>query len=289
MLLFLLMFCFCPFSEIVLAFTTTTTITNPRNSKPTFLQPLPPSFVSLSQTNNAGVLDEPVIYRTASETEVASMIQIKTALTSSSITYPLTDMTILRFLRGQKQDVQNAIKELITHVTWRQEMNVDELRLDTSSFTQEHNSRKCINEGFDRQGRPLVSMIARRHDKNQRELSAVCKLIIHTLETATHRSRGRLNDEKIVILFDMSEFSTAALDYEAVKLLISILLKNYPDILAASFIMNAPLLFTACWAIIRPWLDPITAKKCVFVKPHQLSEHVDLSELPSDIAGIPVS
>ena len=238
------------------------------------------------------LLDEqqpPMMYRSASDIELSSILMIKEALLSSAILYPLTDVTILRFFRGQKQDVSNTINELITHVTWRQEMKVDALRLDTSSFEKEYNSRKCINEGFDRQGRPLVSMIARRHDKNQRELDEVCKLIIHTLETATHRSRERLNDEKIVILFDMSEFSTKTLDYDAVKMLINILLKNYPDILAASFIMNAPLLFTACWAIIRPWLDPITAKKCVFVKPKQLSEHVDLSELPSDIAGLPIS
>ena len=245
-----------------------------------------------SSRRSGQILDEPsssIISRPVSDSELSALIQIKEALVSSSITYPLTDITMLRFLRGQKQDVSNAIHELITHVTWRNDMKVDELRLDTSSFAQEYHSRKCINEGFDRQGRPLVSMIARRHDKNQRQLDEVCKLIIHTLDTAIYRSRERLNDEKIVILFDMSEFSTSALDYEAVKLLINILLKNYPDILAASYIMNAPMLFTACWAIIRPWLDPITANKCVFVKPKQLAEHVDLSQLPSDIAGIPAS
>lgn len=225
-------------------------------------------------------------FRTPTDAEVTGIDVIKKLLIESEIDYPLTDITLLRFLRSRKQDVDEAVKELITHVSWRKEHQVDTIRTDTTSYTSEYNKRKCINEGYDRMGRPLVSMIARRHDKNNRDISEVCNLIIHTLETATHRSRSRQNDEKIVILFDMSGFSTSVMDYEAVKVLINILLKNYPDILAASFIVNSPLLFSACWAIIRPWLDPVTAAKCVFLKPHQLVDYVDVAELPADIAGV---
>jgi hypothetical protein len=223
--------------------------------------------------------------RTPSDSDGAAIDMVKKFLTESGVEYPLTDVTVSRFLRSKKQNVQEAANELTSHVTWRQEQNVDVIRTDPTSFASEYLKRKCINEGYDRKGRPIVSMIARRHDKNDRDISEVCNLIIHTLETATHRSRSRLNDEKIVILFDMSGFSTSVMDYEAVKVLINILLKNYPDILAASFIVNSPLLFKACWGIISPWLDPITAAKCVFLKPHQLLDHIDEAELPADIAG----
>jgi CRAL/TRIO domain len=32
---------------------------------------------------------------------------------------------------------------------------------------------------------------------------------------------------------------------------------NYPETLLTAYVVNAPFLFWACWAIIRPWLDPV--------------------------------
>ena len=222
-------------------------------------------------------------FKAPTDAETASVAAIKAQVVANDPSVLVTDMTVLRFLRARKHDAAEAAAELTQHVAWRRETGADTLRVDTSSFAVEHGKRKCINEGHDRLGRPLVTMVARRHDKNDRDLQEVCKLIIHTLETAVARSRAQLNDEKIVIIFDMSGFTTAVMDYDAVKVLVSVLLKNYPDVLAASFIVNAPLLFSACWAIIKPWLDPVTAAKCVFVKPAQLAEYVDLAELPDDI------
>ena len=56
------------------------------------------------------------------------------------------------------------------------------------------------------------------------------------------------------------------MDYDAVKLIVNILQYNYPETLSVGLILNAPMLFSACWAVIKPWLDPVTAAKCVFVK-----------------------
>ncbi len=30
-------------------------------------------------------------------------------------------------------------------------------------------------------------------------------------------------------------------------------------------IVNAPIIFSACWAIVKPWLDPVTVNKVSFV------------------------
>ena len=89
------------------------------------------------------------------------------------------------------------------------------------------------------------------------------------------------------------------MDYEVVKLLIDILQFNYPETLLTAYVMNAPFLFWACWvqddliliilllniiyhsfflffyfifsqAIIKLWLDPVTAKKVSFIKGHEL-------------------
>jgi hypothetical protein len=67
------------------------------------------------------------------------------------------------------------------------------------------------------------------------------------------------------------------MDYEIVRLLIDILQYNYPETMNSALIVNSPFLFHACWAVIRPWLDPITASKVVFINQKQLAEHVVLS------------
>lgn len=35
----------------------------------------------------------------------------------------------------------------------------------------------------------------------------------------------------------------------------------YPETLGEMFIINAPWVFTPLWAMIRPWLDPVTRAK----------------------------
>ena len=74
------------------------------------------------------------------------------------------------------------------------------------------------------------------------------------------------------------------MDYEAVKLLIEILQYNYPDTLDTALIINAPMLFSACWMVIKPWLDPVTAAKCKFIKKSELKDYINiLSEVPEQL------
>lgn len=67
-------------------------------------------------------------------------------------------------------------------------------------------------------------------------------------------------------VFSSPIYISACMDYDAVKLIVNILQYNYPETLSVALILNAPMLFSACWAVIKPWLDPVTAAKCVFVK-----------------------
>jgi hypothetical protein len=66
------------------------------------------------------------------------------------------------------------------------------------------------------------------------------------------------------------------MDYEMIKLLITTNRFNYPETLSSGYIINAPFLFAACWAIIKPWLDPVTAAKISFITSEQLAELVSL-------------
>jgi hypothetical protein len=80
-------------------------------------------------------------------------------------------------------------------------------------------------------------------------------------------------EERFTVVMDLKSFTLANMDYEAVKILISTLQINYSETLEKLLIVDAPFLFSACWALIRPWLDPVTAAKVQFLRRDQLSEY----------------
>ncbi len=47
------------------------------------------------------------------------------------------------------------------------------------------------------------------------------------------------------------------------------------QVLGQAIVVNAPFLFSASWAVIRPWLDPVTANKVRFIKLAELPSIVD--------------
>lgn len=73
------------------------------------------------------------------------------------------------------------------------------------------------------------------------------------------------------------------MDYEVVKLLISILDYNYPETLFLGILCNSPVIFSGCWLIIRPWLDPVTAAKVVFKSKAELTQCMDESVIPEAV------
>jgi hypothetical protein len=64
--------------------------------------------------------------------------------------------------------------------------------------------------------------------------------------------------------------------------------KYYPELLANHFIINAPFIFTGVWAMIKPWLDPITAAKINVMGKHYLPtllEKIDAAQIPIEFGG----
>ena len=42
--------------------------------------------------------------------------------------------------------------------------------------------------------------------------------------------------------------------------------------------VDAPFVFNACWTVIKPWLDPVTASKVTFLKSKDLAKHITIAE-----------
>lgn len=76
------------------------------------------------------------------------------------------------------------------------------------------------------------------------------------------------------------------MDYPLLKFLISMLQDCYPEFLGQCLVVNAPWIFNTCWALIKVWLDPETAKKVVFVKRNQLPQYM-ADDVSSKVISIP--
>lgn len=191
-----------------------------------------------------------------------------------------TDTTILRFYRGRKLDEEKAFKGLIHYLQWRKDNDVDNIQGRIAEFQREYDANKIVPSGIDKEGHPSLYVYAGRHNKNDRDMEQLRLLIIYALETVLKQTNPET--ERLVICFDLKDFSMKCMDYDAVKMLMNILSYNYPDTLHIAFVINAPFIFSACWAMICPWLDPVTAAKVKFIKTKELSGYFDPENIPAD-------
>lgn len=210
--------------------------------------------------------------------ELEHVAQLRTRLATEYATdiEGFTDTKILRFYRGRKQDLEKSYKALVKHIEWNKEFDVSNVNSD--QYGNENDKGKVIVDGYDSNGRPCVAIFAKHHLKNPDNLERLRYLIIRTLEDALKKAKPE--EERIVICFDLTGFTFANMDYDALKILINILAFNYPETLSVAYVINPPFIFSACWAVIRPWLDPVTAAKAVFIKKDQLPTHFKNGTIP---------
>ena len=192
--------------------------------------------------------------------------------------YRFSDAAVVRFLRGRKHDESKAFRALLRHLKWRAANNVAAITADMVKV--EANQRKIVVHGKDREERPAIYIFAYRHKTSDRDINIMQQFIIYTLEQTMRLTKP--TEEKLVIVFDLSDFTLACMDYEVVKMLVNILQFNYPEVLHTALVVNAPMIFSACWMVIRPWLDPVTAGKVQFVRKDEVSKYIDKKQMPPD-------
>ena len=78
------------------------------------------------------------------------------------------------------------------------------------------------------------------------------------------RTPQPLSRAQAVVIVDLQGLSlshTSPTALRIFRLLISKFQESYPEFMVATYLINAPTIFTGLWALVRPWLDPkVTAK-----------------------------
>ncbi|KAJ3027852.1 hypothetical protein HDV00_010799 [Rhizophlyctis rosea] len=199
--------------------------------------------------------------------------------------YDHPDSLMLRFLRARKWDVKAAVAMAMGCIKWRREFDVARLLREGEVLLDraELESAKSYYSGRDSENRPCCVVHVKYHDKNTVDEEKTKFLTVYMMET------GRLMldppQEMATILFDMTDFGLANMDYTFVKFFVSTLQNFYPESLGLCLIINAPWLFNGCWRIIKPWLDPVVASKIQFVKTSEIPTYVSLTSLPKRLGG----
>lgn len=94
------------------------------------------------------------------EGEADAIAEMKAMLKDAGAQHNKSDMTLLRFIRGRKGEVDRAFRLFQRHLAWRSEKGVDSLT--PASCGPEWDKKKCIISGVDPHGRPTVFAIAGR-------------------------------------------------------------------------------------------------------------------------------
>jgi hypothetical protein len=94
------------------------------------------------------------------EGEADAIAEMKAMLKDAGEEHNMSDMTLLRFIRGRKGEVDRAFRLFSRHLQWRKEKGVDALSVD--DCRTEWDKKKCFVSGCDKHGRPAVFALAGR-------------------------------------------------------------------------------------------------------------------------------
>ncbi|KAH7095024.1 hypothetical protein FB567DRAFT_511572 [Paraphoma chrysanthemicola] len=215
------------------------------------------------------------------------------------------DALLLRFLRARKWDVDKALVMMISTMKWRlDEMHVDDdivrngelkaledtkstdpkVKKNAEDFLSQLRMGKSFLHGLDKEGRPLCFVRARLHRAGEQTEESLERFTVYTIESARMLLRPPIDTATVV--FDMTDFSMANMDYTPVKFMIKCFEANYPESLGTVLVYKAPWVFNAIWSIIRGWLDPVVAGKVHFAKNiDELANYIPRTQIPTELGG----
>lgn len=215
------------------------------------------------------------------------------------------DALLLRFLRARKWDVKAAFIMAVAALHWRlAEYKVDSdimkngemaalqmsrssdptVKKDGEDFLKQLEMAKNMLLGVDKEGRPVSIVRVKLHKAADQSAAVLERFTVYAIETSRIGLRAPVDTATIV--FDMTDFGLANMDYAPVKFMIKCFEANYPESLGAIFIHKAPWIFSSIWNVIKGWLDPVVASKVNFTKDTaELSQFISMDNLHHSLGG----
>jgi len=145
-------------------------------------------------------------------------------------------------------------------------------------LTTESASGKVYVRGYDNQGRAFLYMRPGR--ENTQDAMGQMKHLVFNLEKAvacTGRQSLQMDSklEKINLLIDFEGWTLRnSPPLATTQMTLDILQKHYPERMYRSYMLSPPRIFTFFWNMIRPFVDPVSKQKLVFVTTKQARQEL---------------
>ncbi|POS83935.1 hypothetical protein EPUL_001892 [Erysiphe pulchra] len=223
----------------------------------------------------------------------------------SMVKHDNPDALLLRFMRARRWDIEKALIMMISTMRWRlTEVHVDDdvikngelkaLLQSTGSdvaeqkfgkdFLEQLRLGKSFLHGLDKKDRPLCLVRVRQHKIGEQSEESLERYTVFLIETARMVLSPTVDTASVI--FDMTGFSMANMDYSPVKFMIKCFEANYPECLGVILVHKAPWVFQGIWKIIRGWLDPVVASKVQFTNTvEEMEEYVNRSQIIKEFGG----
>ncbi|CAK7562736.1 MAG: cytosolic factor, phosphatidylinositol/phosphatidylcholine transfer protein [Sporothrix epigloea] len=232
----------------------------------------------------------------------AQVHQLRLLLEAQGCTKRLDTLTLLRFLRARKFDVNLAMKMFVDTEAWRKETGLDDL-----VATWEYPEKEKIFEYYpqyyhktDRDGRPVYIEALGNIDLTAMYKITSAERMLTNLAVeyerladprlpACSRKAGHLLETCCTIM-DMKGvgISRAPQVYSYIKQASGMSQNYYPERLGRFYLLNAPWGFSTVWSIIKGWLDPVTVAKIHILGgsyQKELFQQVSPENLPKQFGG----
>ncbi|KAK8030687.1 Sec14 cytosolic factor [Apiospora arundinis] len=232
----------------------------------------------------------------------AQVDQLRLLLEAEGFTDRLDTLTLLRFLRARKFDVNLSKKMFVDCEAWRKETKLDET-VPIWDYPEKEALFKYYPQYYhktDKDGRPVyieqmggIDLTAMYKittaDRMLTNLAVEYERLSDPRLPACSRKAGNLLETCCTIM-DLKGVGITKVPqvYSYVKQASAMSQNYYPERLGRMYLINAPWGFSGVWGAVKGWLDPVTVEKIHILGSgyqKELLAQVPAENLPKSIGG----
>jgi len=217
-------------------------------------------------------------YHNSSEREGAKLVY--RALTPEERSAMPDAFMPLRHYRAEKGHIAKAINSIKLTLRWRKEFQIDKIvaALEDDAKTtndkpngneqnedlatilrKESETGKMYVRGYDKDGRALIYMRPSNENTNHEDNNMI--YLVHQLEKAIACSQKN-EQGKICLVIDYDGMKLSQVpSVSSSKKTLNILQCHYCERMYRVYICNPPLVFKTMYAMVKPFVDPVTRQK----------------------------
>ncbi|TDZ34979.1 Sec14 cytosolic factor [Colletotrichum spinosum] len=234
--------------------------------------------------------------------QLAQVHQLRLTLESEGYTKRLDTLTLLRFLRARKFDVNLAKQMFVEFETWRKTTKLDQT-IPNWDYPEKPEVFKFYPQYYhktDKDGRPLYIEQLGGIDLNAMYKITTAERMLTNLAVeyekcadprfpACSRKANHLVETCCTIM-DLKGVGISRVPqvYSYVKQASVISQNYYPERLGKLYMINAPWGFSTVWSVVKGWLDPVTVSKINILGSgyqKELLNQIPAENLPKGLGG----